>query len=278
MPYSTESLMNIVNFLLEDEITNDDSGIIVISGKFGKGKTTLLGILLSKFLKDKKRYQNCLASIDELEEKLNRNFTRPPQEHCVFANFDFVDNGKKAYLYDINKFMLPNDELDFDMFPPWSVFGGDEAQKSKLCSYDWSKMERFLLFAYTQMRHAHYLAIFTFQIFSNFNKSLRIFAKEYYAPVDIENKYTCLGDLYKTTVVTGVMYTYEKAQAYEDKQNVELFDEVRLYDHNGNIYNCFDSFRGLLDYFRGISKDKDFKYDNVIVTDTKTNKREEIII
>ena len=278
MPYSTEYLMSIVNFLLEDEITNSDSGIIVISGKFGKGKTTLLSIFGTNFLRDKTRYQNCLASIDELEQKLNRKFTRPPQEHCVYANYNFFDGDKEAYIYDINSFMLPNDELDFEIFPPWSVFFGDEAHQSKLCSYDWAKMERFILFAYSQMRQAHYLSIFTFQIFSNFNKSLRSFAKEYLAPVDIENEYTCLGDLYKTTIVTGVMFTYEKAQEYEDKQNVELFDEVRLYDFNGNIYEHFDSFGRMLDYFRNIPPDKDFKYNSMIVTDTKTNKREEIII
>lgn len=278
MPYSTEYLMKIVGFLKENEITNNDSGIIVISGKFGVGKTTLAVILGTRFMSDKKRYQNCLLSIKELEIKLNRTFKRPLQEHCVFANFEFHYKNKKAYLYDINKFMLPNEEEDYDIFPPYSVFIGDEAQKSKLCSYDWSKMERFLLFAYTQMRQAHYLAIFTFQIFSNFNKSLRSFAREYLAPVDIENEYTCLNDLYKTTLVVGVMFTCERAQEYEEKQDVNLFDEVRLYDYNGNVYDCFDSFARLIEYFRGIPKNKDFKYDSVIVTDKNTNKVEEIIL
>lgn len=277
MPYNTEYLMKIVGFLLEDEITSDESGIIVISGKFGKGKTTLASIFGSRFMRDKKRYQNCLMSIDELEIRLNRKFTRPPQEHCVFANYDIFDGNKKAYLYDIDKFMLPNGEVDYDIFPPWSVFIGDEAHASKLCSYDWSKMERFILFAYSRMRQAHFLAIFNFQIFSNFNKSLRSFAKEYLAPVNIQNEYTCLGDLYKTTLVVGVFYTCEKAEEYEVKQNTELFDEVRLYDFNGNIYEHFDSFARLIDFYR-VPPNKDFKYDSVLVTDTKTNKQEEIII
>lgn len=277
MAYSSEYFKKIVDFLLSDEITNTDSGIIVISGKFGVGKTTLASIFGKKFMKDKGRYENCLAGIEELEIKLNRKFKKPPEEHCVFANYNLVDGDKKAYFYDIDKFMLPNDEVDYDIFPPWSVFIGDEAHASCLCSYDWSKLERFVLFAYSRMRQAHYLAIFNFQIFSNFNKSLRLFAKEYLAPIDIENEYTCLNDLSKTTLVVGVFFTYEKAQEYEDTSNTELFDEVRLYDYDGNIYESFNSFARLLDFFR-VPVNKDFSYESAILTDKKTNKIQEILL
>lgn len=274
-PYNKEVYVKIAEFLIDNSSTIGDTGIILISGKFGKGKTTLTSILMIKVMRDKERYQNCLLDIDKLEILLDRKFSRPPQEHVAYVNYDLVDGDKKAYKVDIDKFMLPNKEVDYDIFPPWSVFGIDEAHASKLCSYDWAKLERFVLFAFSRCRQANYFFIFNFQIFSNFNKSLRTYAKEYLAPVDIENEYTCLNDLYKTTLVVGVFYSYEKAEKYETTPDTDLFDEVRLYDFDGNIYEHFDSFARLIDYFR-VPLEKDFKYDSVLVTDKKTNKIEEI--
>ena len=79
-------------------------------------------------MKDKQLYNNSMLEIDELEEKKHRPFSRPPQSHVVFSNYDITFKGYKAYFFDPDKFMLPSSEHDYNIFPPYSSFHIEEGQ------------------------------------------------------------------------------------------------------------------------------------------------------
>ena len=261
-----------------EKVTTEDMGIRVIFGKFGKGKGTLNSIFAVGEMKDIQRYRNCLASIKYLEKKLGRPFTNPPQEHTVYANFDLKYKLKERYEFDPDRFMLPNEENDFDIYPPYSCFHVEEGQSGTFCSYDWSKFPKAALLAFARVRHPHYLFTIDLQFLNNLNKNLRRFAFEYLTPLNIENKKNCLNILCETKVLVGVFTSYERAETFEETQDLELVEEFRVYKHDGNIYRCFDSHSKLLDFFE-VDKNKDFSYDlSKCISKLKNNSIQEIII
>ena len=247
-----------------------DSGIRVIFGKFGKGKGTLNTMFACSEMQDINRYENCLNSIEMISQATGKKYSLPPQNHCVYSSYDIMFNDEKTYDFDSDSFMLPNDEYDYSIFPPYSCFHTDEAQSGRLSAYDWSKFPKPSLLAFSRVRHPHYLFTLDLQFVSNLNKNIRKFAFEYLTPLDIQNEYNCLNQLVKTSVVVGVFYSYDKALDFEEKLDNSLIEEYRVYTHNGDIYSCFDSYGKLLEFF---DTDKDFSYTKITISDLK-NKNE----
>lgn len=254
-----------------------DMGIRVIFGKFGAGKGTLNSMFACSEMEDSDRYKNSLNTIEYLSELKGRNYTLPPQGHCVYSTFTVNYNGKITYDFDPNEFMLPNNEFDYSIFPPWSSFHVDESQSGNLCSYDWSKFPKPSLLAFSRVRHPHYLWTLDLQFVTNLNKNIRRFAFEYLIPLDIQNEYNCLNQLVKTSVIVGVFKVYENAVKYEETLDSNLIEEYRVYSHNGNIYDCFDSYGKLLEFF---DSDKDFSYSKIKISDYKNSEKpfEEIVL
>ena len=246
------------NKIMEKVIT-EDMGIRVIFGKFGKGKGTLNAMFGVNEMRDKTRYKNCLDSITYLEEKLSRSFSAPPQKHITYANFDLKDKTKERYEFEPDHFMLPNDEDDFEIYPPYSCFHVEEGQSGSFCSYDWTKFPKAALLAFARVRHPHYLFTIDLQFLNNLNKNLRRFAFEYLTPLNIENKYNCLNKLIKTSVTVGVFVSYESAERFEETQDLKLIEELRIYTFDGDIYSRFDSHSKLLEFFE-VDENKDFSY------------------
>lgn len=254
-----------------------DAGIRVIFGKFGKGKSTLNSMFACSEMNDLDRYDDSLKSIEMLSQLKSKSYSLPPQKHIVSSSYKIKYQGKESYDFDPDNFMLPNDDYDYNIYPPYMTFHCDEAQSGRMCAYDWSKFPKPAFLAFSRLRHAHYLWTLDLQFVSNLNKNLRKFAFEYLVPLNIENEYNCLNQLVKTSVIVGVFYSYNKAEKYEEDMNDELFEEYRIYTHNGDIYSCFDSYGKLLEFF---DSDKDFSYSKVTISDIKSKNKlcEEIIL
>lgn len=239
-----------------------DFGIRVIFGKFGAGKGVSNAIFGISEMFDSERFNNGLLGVEELEEKYNRPFKRPPQNHLVFSNFKLKKDGLESYDFDPDSFMLPNEEFDYDIFPPYSSFHVEEGQSGTFNSYDWSSFPKPALLGMARLRHAHYLFTIDLQFVSNLNKNLRKFAFEYITPFDLQHEYNCLNVLIKTKVVWGVFKSYEKAVEYETTQDSSLFEEIREFEFLGDIYSCYDSYSKKEEFF-DVPNDKDFCYELV---------------
>lgn len=243
------------------------SGIRIIFGKFGCGKGTLNAILGIMEMHDRVRYEECLRQINELQEKLNRKFTPPPRPHCVHSNFKLKDvDFEELEAYDIeeDKFMIPNNEYDYNLLEPCACVHIEEAQKGKIHSHDWKSFPRPAEMAYSWVRHDDILFTMDVQDLKKLNDSIRENAFEYLRPLYIDNEYNRMNVLRKTTVTVAVFYSYDKALEFKNTNNLELVDEFREYHYNGDIYSCYDSKGKQIEFYEGAKPEKDFCYDTTI--------------
>lgn len=249
-------------------------GIRIIFGKFGKGKGMTNTMLAIQEMKDEEIHEMSLYEIELLEEKYKRPFKRPPQQHVVFSNFDITDDNLKCYPFDPDKFMLPNCDYDFNIFPPYSCFHIEEGQSGTFSSYDWWDFPKPALLAFARVRHPRYLFTIDLQFITNLNKNMRRFAFEYLTPLEYEHEYNCLNQLVRTKIAVGVFYAYEKAVEFETTQNVNLIEELREFVFDGDIYSCYDSFSKKNEFFE-VDIDKDFCYDlSEVRSNSKIDKME----
>lgn len=234
-------------------------GIRVIAGKFGVGKGVTNTIIAINEMRNRKIYKNACLSINELIKTKTRHFNFPPQEHVVFSNYSIRDRDKKNYDFDPEKFMLPNNEFDFEIFPPHSCFHIEEAQTGIFSAYEWGKFPSPALMAFSRIRHPKFTFTLDMQFIENVNKNIRRFAFEYIIPIELEHKKNCLNQISETISHCVVFSDYNRALAFEDSQNLKLAEEFRDYKFLGNIYNHYDSF-SKKEQFYDIKNDKDFKF------------------
>lgn len=256
---------------------NIESGIRIIFGKFGKGKGTLNTMLACMEMKDPNLYEYTLERIAYLNEKLGRNFTPPPQNHVVFSNYSIKDGDFTSFAFDPDSFMLPNHEVPYQLYCPGARFHIEEGQSGAFSCYDWYDFPKPALLALSRVRHARYLFTIDLQFITNLNKNIRKFSFEYLTPLNLEFKDNCLNVRTESKCVVGVFYDYEKAVKFETTQDIELCDEFREYIHNGDIFNCFDSFGKEIEFFEAPS-DKDLCYDVAKLKNIDTNKVVSIVI
>ena len=239
-------------------------GIRIIFGLFGVGKGLTNTIIARNEMCDKLAYESALAEIQELETTKQRTFTYPPQEHIVFSNYKikFADIQMSAYDFDPAEFMLPTDELDFSIFPPYASFHVEEGYSGIFSAYDWQKFPAKALEAYSQVRHPRYIFTIDLPLIEGLNSRLRSYAFEYLCPLEIQHEYNCFNYLTKTTSCCAVFHSYNKALEFEKTKNHDLIDERREYTFTGNIYDCYDSHNKKEGFF-AVGKSKDFVYKEI---------------
>lgn len=254
------------------------SGIRFIIGPFGSGKGTLNSILATIEMDDEERYSRCLEEIDKLQERLNKNFSPPPQNHVVHTNFKLKHNGLTAYDFDEDKFMLPNDKYEYNLLEPCACVHIEEGQSGNLNGYEWSTFPKPALLAFARLRHNKYLFTIDLQNIDDLNKKIRRFAFEYLRPMYIENEYDRFDNLIETKVYVACFFNYNKALEFSETEDISLVDDWRVYKYEGDIYDCFDSEGKQLEYYDG-SGNKDFCYcSSVKVEDIKKQKVTEILL
>lgn len=247
-----------------------DMGFRVIFGGYGTGKGMTSAIYAIYEMRDKERFKNSISGILDLQNRLNREFKFPPQNHVVYSDFKVVDKNKYTYDCDPNMFMLPNDKLDYQMFVPYACIHFEEFHSSMFCSYEWNNLPKPALNASSRVRKPHYLITLDLQRLKTFNVNLRDNCFEYISPIAIENEFNCLNQLVKTTVTLVVFHVVEKAEEFEQSKNIELAEELRQLVFKGNIRNCYDTNSKDLDYFMS---DKDFYFSREDIEKyLKTNK------
>jgi len=234
-------------------------GIRVIAGKFGVGKGVTNSIIAINEMRDKNIYNNSITAINELNKSKNREYKTPPQNHVVFSNYTINDRNNHSYDFDPEKFMLPNEEFDYEIFPPYSCFHIEEAQAGSFSAYEWGNFPAPALMAFSRIRHPKIVFTMDMQFIENINKNLRRFAFEYIIPLELEHKKNCLNKIITTISHCAVFFDYNKALAFQDSQDKNLVEEFRDYTFNGNIYNHYNSYSKQEEFYNTDNK-KDFIY------------------
>lgn len=252
----------------------EDMGFRVIFGGFGTGKGMTSAIYAIYEMRNKDRFERSLLSIFDYEQRLNREFKLPPQQHVVYSDFVVVDKDKRTYDCDPNMFMLPNEKLDYQLFVPWACIHFEEFHSTMFCSYEWNSLPKAALNACSRVRKPHYLITLDLQRLKTFNVNLRDNCFEYITPISIENEFNCLNQLVKTTVYLAVFHLGEKAEEYEQTKNLDLAEEIRPLVFKGDIRKCYDTNSKDLDFF---DCDKDFYFSKSDIDEFLRNNKEKVV-
>ena len=239
-----------------------DYGIEIIFGDFGCGKGVVNSILGLQDMHNVDRYNASLTDIEKLENKFNRKFIRPPQQHVTYSNFKLVDGDLEAYDFDPDKFMLPNDDYDYGIFVPWASLHAEEAQSGIFNSYDWSKFPKPALLGFARVRHAKFKLVLDVQDIRNLHTKIREFAYLYMTPILLDHKTNCFNAIYHTDVYLGLFTDYDKAVEYYKTKNFDLIQDIKILPFDGCIYDHYDSF-GKMDEFYDVPNNVDFIYKKI---------------
>jgi len=219
----------------------EDMGFRILIGDYGCGKGLTSAIYAIYEMRDKERFKKSILSILELEQRLDRTFNFPPQEHCVYSDFKVIDKNKCTYDCDPNMFMLPNKDKDYQIFVPWACIHFEEVDSTQFCSYKWQEYSEYTFGANSMVRKPHFLITLDLHRIKTLNPNLRSNCFEILRPVSIENEFNCLNQLVKTTVYLLVFYDIEKVEKFEETKNTDLADEIRVLPFKGNIRKCYDT-------------------------------------
>ena len=103
------------------------SKVTIIFGKRGTGKTALNACFALKSMLDRQRFLSCSEVLNIMG--LENLIKTMPFKHCTYANFDLKNTfGSERYFVDPFKMLMPNENLDYDIFLPCASFHIMEGQ------------------------------------------------------------------------------------------------------------------------------------------------------
>lgn len=218
--------------------------ITIIFGKPGFGKTALNTYFAVMNMINRDRYMQCSNSIDELNSALGCTLTKPPFSHTVFSNYTIFDKcyystGKFSYLFNPYKFSLPNEDIEYDVFPPYSSFHITEGQRI-LNSRKSKQFRACVSGAYENHRHIDLDIYIDMQRPKLADANVR----------ELVQKFICvLGMNHKLDDVGRVQSTTWNVLEFDDWSNVEKYINYNdsalgvrnTYTFLGDIFGCYNS-------------------------------------
>lgn len=248
----------------KEEILKKPYGINIIFGQKGAGKTSLNTVFGVWEMAIKERFQNCLSAISNLSIEKNREYTLPPQNHCVYSSpgYSISNNWKygkgelTSYTYNPYYFNLPNERIDYEIYPEFSSFHLMEAQAS-LNSRDSKNFPDETSRAYENERHPSYLITMDCQRLGLIDVNVRKITDNFICPIGLEHETNSMETMVKTIFHTICFKVMSQAEAFEEKNITEGGVLVDFVFEGGCIFNCYDSQGSKHLYF---DTDKDFQY------------------
>lgn len=245
-------------------ITAKPYGINIIFGQKGSGKTALNTVFALWEMAMRQRYLQCMSEIELLKEERVRDYSFPPQAHCVFSspNYSIVDNwkfgkgDKSSYSYNPYHFNIPNLRIDYDIYPPFSTFHCMEAQ-APLNSRQSKNFPSETSRAYENERHPNYLIWLDCQRLGLVDLNVREITDWFITPISLEHKYNSLNVMIGTTFHTLCFDSLLKAERYVETEDISLGKLVDFVFEGGCVFNCYSSFGNKKIFFE---TDKDFEY------------------
>lgn len=218
--------------------------ITIIFGKPGFGKTALNTYFAVMNMIRRERYMMSCNAILDLNSSLGRKLSLPPLPHIVFSNYTISDKcrystGKFSYLFDPFKFSLPNEDIEYAVFPPYSSFHITEGQRI-LNSRKSKQFRACVSGAYENHRHIDLDIYIDMQRPKLADANVR----------ELVQKFICvLGMSHKMDDVGRIVSTTWNVIEFEDWSAVDKYISYNdcsgginySYTFEGNIFDCYNS-------------------------------------
>ena len=235
--------------------------ITIIFGAPGAGKSSLN----TYFLKEQyekhgfELLEKTKELIDEANEKRLHKLSYPDKPP-IFADFKvkfLVDYEQYYEPYFINGFYagLPNDRLPVQFIPPGSKIFLSEVQRY-YDSRKSSSMPNFISRAFEM--HRHYSLDFWLDVQrpTLVDLNIRELCKRFIEVIEMENTLNSVGDVTRSVFRCREFGCWRDVAQYLETGAKTYKDTVFI--HDGNIFDCFDSFNYFSEFLPG--EDADFKY------------------
>lgn len=219
--------------------------ITIISGAPGAGKSSINSYFLKKvyFEEGRTLLKNCRDKICELNKTRKTPLTLPEMPP-IFSDYKVkfrvgYDKFFEPYFINGYYFGLANERMDTQFIPPYSKIFLGEAQRY----YNSRKSANFPDFvsrAYEMHRHYHLDIYMDVQRVWLIDANIRSLCRRFIEVQNSKNILNDVGDIIKTIWYCREFNTWAE---YEDYLNTgaQTYSST-TYTHDGNIFDCFDSF------------------------------------
>lgn len=233
--------------------------LTIFCGATGSGKTANMVAEFVTHMIDKQRYYagfNCAKNLISQ----GFNYKLPPQQHFCYSTVDVIANVSggafmKNYALNPHKIALPNNEIPYQLFFPYSVVAIDETQLVWPSSDD-RKISEYKYGFVQNRRHFDIDMLLDVQFVTTLARQIRIHASKYVRCIKIEQKY----DKFSGKAIQTIFHNLEFAtdEAVEDFEKNKSLDfetnkkyscanyVVKKYDFD--VFSCYNS-KGNFYYF-----------------------------
>lgn len=235
--------------------------ITVIFGAPGVGKSSLEAMFLKKLYEEHgfELLERTKELIDDANKKRSNKLSYPDKPP-IFADFKvkfLVDYEEYYEPYFINGFYagLPNDRLPVQFIPPGSKIFLSEVQRY-YDSRKSSSMPNFISRAFEM--HRHYSLDFWLDVQrpTLIDLNIRELCKRFIEVIEMENTLNSVGDVTRSVFRCREFGCWRDVAQYLETGAKTYRDTVFI--HDGNIFDCFDSFNYFSEFLPG--EDADFNY------------------
>jgi len=216
------------------------TGLYLILGEPGAGKSSFMyaNVITEMFNKD--RYREAKRITNELVFGGYTNLELPPKHVCYteyFVQSCLVGKPKySTYECSAKKFGIPNDIQKTDFYPPCSVLGFDEAQRT-IDNRNWKSLPDYLKRSWETHRHIEYCIFYVTQ-FGNVDKVLRELASGIYY---IRSKYQCWSkDKYPHLQSCWTYSFFNNWEEFLNCYSKNEFGKEETFVFDGNIKKSYD--------------------------------------
>lgn len=242
--------------------------ITLIVGEPGVGKTSLNACLMSQeIVNSRQDYLLSCRKIDELNSQ-GYCFEYPKDGVLTYANFKFVNktrfrfgvNGKRLNPWHM---ALPNDEISFDTFPPYSKFHIMEGQVY------WNSRRRGLRDCVSRFfenhRHNHFDIYIDVQRGGLIDANIREIAGRILEVQKSVHKTDKMGRIQKTTFYCYDFDSWSEYEKYLNNGKDNKYAKQVTFEFVGCIFNCYNSFENEAAFFENckLREFSDEYFDNM---------------
>jgi hypothetical protein len=226
--------------------------ITLIVGEPGVGKTSLNACLMSQEIVNYRQdYLLSCRKIDELNSQ-GYCFEYPKDGVLTYANFKFVNktrfrfgvNGKRLNPWHM---ALPNDEIPFDTFPPYSKFHIMEGQVY------WNSRRRGLRDCVSRFfenhRHNHFDIYIDVQRGGLIDANIREIAGRILEVQKSVHKKDFMERIKQTTFFCYEFDSWSEYEKYLNNGKDKKFARLVTFEFEGCIFDCYNSFENETAFF-----------------------------
>ncbi len=243
----------------------------LIVGNPGSGKTLLNACIESQEIVNSR--QDYLASCRKIDELNSRgfHFEYPKDEVLTYSNFEFVNKtrfkfGKRSKKLDPWHMALPNKEIPFDVFPPYSKFHIMEGQVY------WNSRRRGLRDCVSRFfenhRHNNFEIYIDVQRGGLIDANIREIANRVLEPKELVHTKDNMGRIQQTIVNCYKFDSWSEYEKWINNGRENKHVSIVSFGFTGCIFDCYNSYENMLAFYENCEEksftDEYFDKDRVV--------------